>query len=59
VRCVFTTVDPERGERDADGQPLRTLVGYRRGEEGVTFGRNLIPRTAGTLRLGDPVVVLA
>jgi uncharacterized protein YcbX len=59
VRCVFTTVDPERGERDADGQPLRTLVGYRRSEEGVTFGRNLIPRTAGTLRLGDPVVVLA
>jgi uncharacterized protein YcbX len=58
VRCVFTTVDPERGERDADGQPLRTLVGYRRSEEGVTFGRNLIPRTAGTLRLGDPVVVL-
>jgi uncharacterized protein YcbX len=59
VRCVFTTVDPERGERDADGQPLRTLVGYRRGEEGVTFGRNLIPRTAGTIRLGDAVEVLA
>jgi uncharacterized protein YcbX len=59
VRCVFTTVDPERGERDADGQPLRTLTGYRRGPEGVTFGRNLIPRTRGTIRLGDPIEVLA
>ena len=31
VRCVFTTVDPERGERDPGGEPLRTLVAYRRG----------------------------
>lgn len=59
VRCVFTTVDPERGERDRDGEPLRTLVGYRRGPDGVTFGRYLTPRSAGTLRLGDPVEVLA
>ncbi len=59
VRCVFTTVDPERGERDADGQPLRTLATYRRGADGVTFGRNLIPRTPGTIRLGDPVEILA
>lgn len=59
VRCVFTTVDFERGERDASGEPLRTLVTYRRGEEGVTFGRNLIPRGTGMLRVGDLVEVLA
>jgi uncharacterized protein YcbX len=59
VRCVFTTVDPERGERDASGEPLRTLIGYRRGERGVTFGRNLVPRGIGTLRLGDRVEILA
>ncbi|MGN6111646.1 MAG: MOSC domain-containing protein [Luteimonas sp.] len=59
VRCVFTTVDPERGERDPGGEPLRTLVGYRRGPEGVTFGRNLIPRSPGTVRLGDAVEVIA
>ena len=59
VRCVFTTVDPERGERDPDGEPLRTLIAYRRGEAGVTFGRNLIPRGSGTLRLGDAVEVLS
>lgn len=59
VRCVFTTVDPARGERDPDGEPLRTLITYRRGESGVTFGRNLIPRSTGTLRVGDAVEVLA
>lgn len=59
VRCVFTTVDPDRGERDADGEPLKTLIGYRRGPEGVTFGRNLIPRTPGTVHLGDRVEMLA
>ena len=59
VRCVFTTVDPERGERDASGEPLRTLIGYRRGERGVTFGRNLVPRGIGMLRLGDRVEILA
>jgi len=59
VRCVFTTVDPARGERDPDGEPLRTLITYRRGEAGVTFGRNLVPRGTGTLRVGDAVEVLA
>ena len=58
-RCVFTTVDPLRGERDPDGEPLRTLIGYRRSGDGVTFGQNLIPRSPGTLRLGDGVEVLA
>ncbi len=59
TRCVFTTVDFERGERDPQGEPLRTLAGYRRTPEGITFGRNLIPRGHGILRVGDPVEVLA
>lgn len=59
TRCVFTTVDPLRGERDPDGEPLRTLIGYRRSGDGVTFGQNLIPRSPGTLRIGDAVEVLA
>lgn len=59
VRCVFTTVNPQRGELDPSGEPLRTLATYRRGEKGVTFGRNLIPRSTGILRLGDRVDVLA
>jgi len=59
VRCVFTTVDPMRGERDRDGEPLRTLIGYRRTPDGVTFGQLLTPRSLGILRVGDEVSVLA
>lgn len=58
TRCIFTTVDPERGERNADGEPLKTLTSYRRSPAGVTFGQNLIPRGSGTITLGDPVTVL-
>ena len=59
TRCVFTTVDPQRGDRDPTGEPLRTLATYRRIGKGITFGQNLIPRSAGTVRSGDPVEVLA
>lgn len=58
TRCVMTTVDARRGEFDPDGQPLRTLSGYRRTPDGVTFGQNLIPRGAGRIGLGDDVEIL-
>nr|WP_219339827.1 MOSC N-terminal beta barrel domain-containing protein [Luteimonas salinisoli] len=59
IRCVFTTVDPDRGERDADGEPLRTLLDYRRGDKGASFGQLLIPRATGTIHTTDAVTVLA
>jgi len=59
TRCVFTTVDVERGDFDPGGEPLRTLKTYRRSGEGIVFGMNLIPRGAGTLARGDAVTVLA
>lgn len=58
TRCVFTTIDPATATRDADGEPLRTLLGYRRTPAGVTFGMNLIPRGTGRVHRGDPVTVL-
>lgn len=58
VRCVFTTVDPELGQRDPSGEPLRTLKTYRRSADGITFGMNLIARGTGTLQVGDRVEVL-
>jgi uncharacterized protein len=58
TRCVFTTVDFERGRFDPSGEPLRTLKTYRRSPEGITFGQNLIPRSTGTLRVGDALQVL-
>lgn len=59
VRCVFTTIDPDRGVAESDGQPLTTLKSYRRGPKGITFGQNLIARGSGTIRVGDPVDVLS
>ena len=39
-------------------EPLRTLGSYRRAQDGgVLFGQNLIPRTLGTIRLGDVLTV--
>ena len=58
-RCIFTTIDPQTGVKDAGGEPLRTLASYRRREGGgVFFGQNLIPRSRGTIRLGDSVEIL-
>ena len=59
TRCVLTTVDPALGAFDPSGEPLRTLLTYRRSSGGVTFGQNLIPRGHGTLQVGDAVDVLA
>ncbi|MDE1885334.1 MAG: MOSC N-terminal beta barrel domain-containing protein [Xanthomonadaceae bacterium] len=59
IRCVFTTVDFARGAFDESGEPLRTLLTYRRTATGVSFGQNLIPRGAGTLRIGDTLEPLA
>ncbi len=57
-RCVLTTVDFERGDFDAGGEPLRTLLSYRRTPAGVMFGQNLIPRNPGRVCIGDAVRVL-
>ena len=59
-RCTFPTIDPETGTKDARREPMRTLATFRRRPEGGVFlGQNLIPRTFGTVRVGDPVEVLA
>ena len=55
-RCVITTIDPETAERGKE--PLATLVQYRRRDNKVFFGQNLIHDGTGTLRLGDPVEVI-
>jgi len=57
-RCVFTTIDPDTGSKSPDGEPLRTLQSYRLGEGGIYFGQNLIPRSGGTIRVGDVVEIL-
>lgn len=59
-RCIFTTIDPDTGEKDPAMEPLRTLGTYRRRPEGgVYFGQNLVPRSGGVIRVGDRVEILA
>ena len=56
-RCAVTTVDQQAGERRGP-EPLRTLATYRRLDgAGVAFGIYAAVAVAGTLRLGDPVVL--
>ncbi|MEO7917280.1 MAG: MOSC domain-containing protein, partial [Dokdonella sp.] len=59
IRCVLPTVEPSTGVRDPSGEPLRTLLQYRRTAKGATFGQNLIPRGTGAIRVGGAVEVLA
>ena len=58
-RCELPTVDPDTGVPDSKREPMRTLARYRRRATGGVFlGQNLVPRGAGTVRVGDCVVVL-
>lgn len=62
ARCVMTTIDQERGEKDGK-EPLKTLAAFRIPKRSVKrkilFGQNLIAEKAGAiLRVGDPVEVL-
>jgi uncharacterized protein YcbX len=60
ARCVVTTTDQHTGERGKE--PLRTLSRHHGiGDKGdkPAFGQNLIPEHTGTIRIGDPVEVLA
>lgn len=57
-RCVLTTIDPETVIPDPGRQPLLTLSGYRRFEEGACFGVNLVARGEGELREGEAVEVM-
>ena len=58
-RCELPTVDPTTGIPDSRREPMRTLARYRRRSTGGVFlGQHLVPRSTGTVRVGDPVEVL-
>jgi uncharacterized protein YcbX len=57
VRCSTTTVDPELGAV-AGVEPLRALATFRRSEEGVLFGMNLVNEDTGAIAVGDAVEVV-
>ena len=58
-RCVFATIDPATRQAHQTQEPLRTLSTYRRHPEGgVAMGIYAIPRTLGTVSVGDTIEVL-
>ncbi|CUW26668.1 MOSC domain protein [Streptomyces reticuli] len=56
-RCVVTTTDQATAVRGRE--PLHTLARHRRRDGRLLFGQNLVPLSPGTVRVGDPVRVLA
>jgi uncharacterized protein YcbX len=57
ARCVLTTVDQRRGEKDGT-EPLRTLATFRRVDGEVLFAMNAVHHGTGRLAVGAPVEVL-
>ncbi len=57
-RCVFTTVDPQTGEKSTDQEPLRTLAKFRKTSAGVLFGQNMVACNAGQIERGMDVEIL-
>jgi len=54
-RCVIPSVDPDTGVRGTE--PLKTLATYRRWDNKIWFGQNLIADSAGELHLGQRLIV--
>lgn len=55
ARCVMTTMQPTTLVRGKE--PIRTLARHRREGSKTLFAVHLVPEGAGTVRLGDEVVV--
>ncbi len=59
-RCIFTTVDPQSGEKHPQQQPLRTLKSFRQTQNGeVLFGQNLIALNSGQIYQGDELTIIS
>lgn len=56
ARCIMTTVNPEKGEIDSK-EPLKTLASYRKRENKIYFGQNVLPITFGQVSVGDAIKV--
>jgi uncharacterized protein len=55
ARCVLTTVNQDTGEKGRE--PLLTLSRYRKQEDRILFGENVIPIDHGKIQEGDEIVL--
>ncbi len=55
-RCIVTTIDQNTGINGKE--PLETLAKFRKIENKIMFGQNLVHENCGTLKVGSPVEIL-
>jgi uncharacterized protein YcbX len=54
-RCVLITIDQATGIKGIE--PLATLSTYRKKDNGVYFGQNVIPLDLGQISIGDEIII--
>jgi uncharacterized protein YcbX len=54
-RCVLITVDQETAMKGPE--PLATLSTFRKRDNGVYFGQNVIPIKTGEISIGDEIII--
>ena len=55
ARCVITTIDQDTIARSKE--PLRTLNEYRKENNKIYFGQNLLFQGTGLISIGDPITL--
>jgi uncharacterized protein YcbX len=55
ARCVLTTTDQQTAQRSAE--PLKTLSGFRKANNKIYFGQNLLAENSGWIRVNDQLIV--
>jgi uncharacterized protein len=55
ARCVLTTINPVTAVKGVE--PLKTLATYRRRDNKIYFGQNVIAHTRNEIRIGDTIMV--
>lgn len=56
ARCVITTTDQHTAERSAE--PLKTLSEYRKINNKVLFGMNVICKSTGNVSVGNKILLV-
>ncbi len=57
ARCVMVTIDQDHAVLSKE--PLRTLAAYRKVDQKVLFGQNLVHHNIGKIKVGDELEILA
>lgn len=57
-RCIMTTIDQEKGQLDGK-EPLLTLSKYRKRNNKIYFGENLLCHEIGRISIGDTIKVFS